>query len=257
MGDKVLWGIIFPTVVLVIFFAWPYLDNTPSRRFADRRFALIVCFSFMSIFTVLSYMGTAEYGVNTTADQEIFYYMAHEPAHNRMGIILPVPFEQLPAGFYTTREFSAEAGMEAAAIAALNEALYGSELGKQLAEQLKTEAHNPAFNLDATNIRVRPVPRAEAPRLAYVMQLFEKQVAKETQELYNGWGAVLITDNQSDLKRIDIILVWEAIELENGQPVLDENGNVKPIFKEDGTPVYNISIDHVFIHEQAAYFMNY
>lgn len=257
LGDKVLWGIIFPTVVLVIFFAWPYLDNTPSRRFADRRFALIVCFTFMSSFTVLSYMGTAEYGVNTTADQEIFYYMAHEPAHNRMGVILPVPFEQLPAGFYTTREFSAEEGMEAAAIAALNEALYGSELGKQLAEQLKTEAHNPAFNLDATNIRVRPVPQAEAPRLAYVMELFEAQVAKETQELYNGWGAVLITDNQANLKRIDIILVWEAIELENGQPVLDENGNVKPILHEDGTPVYNISIDHVFIHEQAAYFMNY
>ncbi|MCL4255804.1 MAG: cytochrome b N-terminal domain-containing protein, partial [Anaerolineae bacterium] len=76
LGDKVLWGIIFPTIVLVIFFAWPYLDNTPSRRFADRRFALIVCFTFMSSFTVLSYMGTAEYGVNTTADQEIFYYMA-------------------------------------------------------------------------------------------------------------------------------------------------------------------------------------
>lgn len=257
LGDKVLWGIIFPTIVLVIFFAWPYLDNTPSRRFADRRFALIVCFTFMSSFTVLSYMGTAEYGVNTTADQEIFYYMAHEPAHNRMGVILPVPFEQLPAGFYTTREFSAEEGMEESAIAALNEALYGTTLGMQLAETLSVEEHNPVFNLEATNIRVRPVPEAEAPRLAYVMELFEAQVAKETQELYNGWGAVLITDNQSDLKRVDIILVWEAIELENGQPVLDENGNVKPILNEDGTPVYNISIDHVFIHEQAAYFMNY
>lgn len=257
LGDKVLWGIIFPTIVLVIFFAWPYLDNTPSRRFADRRFALIVCFTFMSSFTVLSYMGTAEYGVNTTADQEIFYYMAHEPAHNRMGVILPVPFEQLPAGFYTTREFSAEEGMEESAIAALNEALYGTTLGMQLAETLAVEEHNPVFNLEATNIRVRPVPEAEAPRLAYVMELFEAQVAKETQELYNGWGAVLITDNQSDLKRVDIILVWEAIELENGQPVLDENGNVKPILNEDGTPVYNISIDHVFIHEQAAYFMNY
>ncbi|PJF29714.1 MAG: hypothetical protein CUN52_07005 [Phototrophicales bacterium] len=257
LGDKVLWGIIFPTVVLLIFFAWPYLDNTPSRRYADRRFALIVCFAFMSSFTVLSYMGTAEYGVNTTADQEIFYYMAHEPAHNRMGIILPVPFEQLPAGFYTTREFTAEEGMKESAIAALNEALYGTELGKQLAEKLKTEAHNPAFNLDATNIRVRPVPQAEAPRLAYVMELFEKQVAKEDKELYNGWGAVLITDNQDNLKRIDIILVWEAIELENGQPVLDENGNVKPILKDDGTPVYNIAIDHVFIHRDAAYFMNY
>ncbi|MCL4252969.1 MAG: hypothetical protein KJ043_04215, partial [Anaerolineae bacterium] len=181
----------------------------------------------------------------------------HEPAHNRMGVILPVPFEQLPAGFYTTREFSAEEGMEESAIAALNEALYGTTLGMQLAETLSVEEHNPVFNLEATNIRVRPVPEAEAPRLAYVMELFEAQVAKETQELYNGWGAVLITDNQSDLKRVDIILVWEAIELENGQPVLDENGNVKPILNEDGTPVYNISIDHVFIHEQAAYFMNY
>lgn len=257
LGDKVLWGIIFPTVVLLIFFAWPYLDNTPSRRYADRRFALVVCFSFMSMFTVLSYMGTAEYGVNTTPAQEIFYYMAHEPAHNRMGVILPVPFEQLPAGLYTTREFAAEAGMEQSAIAALNEALYGTELGKQLAERLKTEAHNPVFNLDATNIRVRPVPRAEAPRLAYVMELFEQQVAKYDRHLRNGWGAILITDNQTNLKRVDLILVWESIELENGQPVLDENGNVKPILNEDGTPVYTIALDHVFIHRDAAYFMNY
>ncbi|MCU0481199.1 MAG: cytochrome bc complex cytochrome b subunit [Anaerolineae bacterium] len=257
LGDKVLWGIIFPTIVLVIFFAWPYLDNTPSRRYADRRFALIVCFSFMSSFTVLSYMGTAEYGVNTTADQEIFYYMAHEPAHNKMGVILPVPYEQLPAGMYTTREFSAEEGMEESAVAALNEYMYGSELGKQLAEQLKVEAHNPVLNLDATNIRFRAVPEAEAPRLAYVMDLYEQQIAKETKELYNGWGAIIITDNQDDLKRIDIIIIWEAVEIQDGQPVLDENGNVKPILKEDGTPVYNIAIDHVFIHRDGGYFMNY
>jgi len=257
LGDKVLWGIIFPTVVLVIFFVWPYIDNAPSRRYADRRFALIVCFSFMSSFTVLSYMGTAEYGVNTTADQEIFYYMAHEPAHNKMGVILPVPYEQLPAGLYTTREFSAEEGMGEAAIAALNESLYGSELGKQLAEQLTKEAHNPVLNTEATNIRFRAVPETEAPRLAYVMDLYEQQIAKESKELYNGWGAVIITDNQDGLKRIDIIIIWEAIEIENGQPVLDENGNVKPILKEDGTPVYNIAIDHVFIHRDGGYFMNY
>ncbi len=257
LGDKVLWGIIFPTVVLVIFFVWPYIDNAPSRRYADRRFALIVCFSFMSSFTVLSYMGTAEYGVNTTADQEIFYYMAHEPAHNKMGIILPVPYEQLPAGLYTTREFSAEEGMGEAAIAALNESLYGSELGKQLAEQLTKEAHNPVLNTEATNIRFRAVPETEAPRLAYVMDLYEQQISKESKELYNGWGAVIVTDNQDGLKRIDIIIIWEAIEIENGQPVLDENGNVKPILKEDGTPVYNIAIDHVFIHRDGGYFMNY
>jgi quinol-cytochrome oxidoreductase complex cytochrome b subunit len=257
LGDKVLWGIIFPTLVIVFFVVWPYVDNAPSRRYADRRFALIVCFSFISSFTVLSYMGTAEYGVNTTADQEIFFYMAHEPAHNKMGVLLPVPYEQLPAGMYTTREFTAEEGMGEAAIAALNETLYGSELGKQLAEHLKNEAHNPVINDEATNIRFRPVPEAEAPRFAYVMDLFEQQVAKETKELFNGWGAVIITDNQASLKRIDLILIWESIEIENGQPVLDENGNVKPILNEDGTPVYKISIKHVFIHRDGGYFMSY
>jgi len=147
--------------------------------------------------------------------------------------------------------------MGEAAIAALNESLYGSELGKQLAEQLTKEAHNPVLNTEATNIRFRAVPETEAPRLAYVMDLYEQQIAKESKELYNGWGAVIITDNQDGLKRIDIIIIWEAIEIENGQPVLDENGNVKPILKEDGTPVYNIAIDHVFIHRDGGYFMNY
>ena len=108
MGDKVLWGVIFPGVYLTGLMVMPYLDTAPSRRYADRRAMLALGFAIMSGTVVLSYMGLAEYGVETSADQEVLFEMTHEPAHNKMGVLLPIPFDELVPGMYTTREFAAE-----------------------------------------------------------------------------------------------------------------------------------------------------
>jgi ubiquinol-cytochrome c reductase cytochrome b subunit len=254
LGDKVLWGIIFPTIVFVGLMVLPYIDTTPSRRYADRRIALSFCFVLISATTVLSYMGLAEYGVETSADQEILYELLHEPAHNRMGIMLPIPFDELAPGMYTTRQFEPGVDDTAAGIAALNEQLIGTDKGRQFASNLR-EAKNSVVSPDASNIRFRPVP-ADASRFQAMMREFEHLIRENSAELHNGWGAIIVTENQENLRRIDAVIIWETVEMEGGRPVRDADGNTIPILTEDGAPVYSMTDQHVFIHRHGAYFMN-
>ena len=108
LGDKVLWGVIFPGVYLVGLMVIPYIDTTPSRRYADRRFALTMGLALMSFTVVLSYMGLPEYGVASSADTKVLHEMTMEPAHNHMGKLLPVPYGELAPGAYTTAQFEGD-----------------------------------------------------------------------------------------------------------------------------------------------------
>lgn len=247
LGDKVLWGIIFPTVVFVFLMIMPYLDLNPSRRYKDRRFMLSLGFVLISGTTVLSYMGLAEYGVDTSADAEILHYLTHEPAHNHMGLLLPVPFDQLVPGMYTTEQFAVPSDEASAAIAAVNERLDGTDLGFQIQSMLGSTYANVGA------LRVRAVPQ-DAPQLASVMQSFQKQMRENRDELFNGVGLVIISENQEGLRRVDVIIAWEEVELELGRPVKDADGRVIPVLTEDGLPIYRVSEEHIFIHRHAAYF---
>lgn len=266
MGDKVLWGIIFPTIVLVVLMVMPYLDVTPSRRYADRRFMLSAGFVLMSGMTVLSYMGLAEYGVNTSADQEIMFELTHEPAHNKMGILLPIPYEELAPGMYTTRQFAVENDAEQGnAVAAFNDEIElttftlgeGTPEAREITlEEWMVEDLALAHLTVSDDLRFTEVP-ATSPELAHVMEEFHHLVEAEIDgQLYNGFGTLIITQNQENMVRLDVMILWQEIQLEEGLPVYDENGEVIPLFNEDGTPKYRIAVDHIFIHRDAAYFMN-
>jgi len=253
MGDKVLWGIIFPTILLVGFMVMPYLDTAPSRRFADRRPMLALGMLIFGSITVLSYMGLAEYGVETSADQEIIHEIVKEPAHNHMGLLLPVPFDQLVPGFYTTRQFEAEEGDESNVLAAFNEEIemttftFVGEEGDltMTIEQLIADALDEAHLTVSDDLRFRTVP-SEAPELAHVVEEFGDMIASEDEELQNGWGGIVLSANQENLIRADVFVVWQETEE-------TEEGRVA-VFNEDGTPKMTISTDHVFIHRNSAYF---
>ncbi len=247
LGDKVLWGIVFPTVVFVFMMILPYLDTNPSRRYKDRRFMLSLGLVLISGTTVLSYMGLADYGVDTSADAEILHYMTHEPAHNHMGLLLPVPYDELVPGMYTTEQFAVSSDEAAAAIAALNERVDGTDLGSQIQGVLGSTY------ADVGALRFRAVPE-DAPELVSVMESFQKQLKEEEEELHNGFGMVIISENQDGLRRVDVLIAWEEVELEQGRPVKDADGQVVPILTEDGSPTYRVSEAHIFIHRHAAYF---
>src|SRR5690606_13372869 len=159
-------GVIFPGILLGFLMVVPYIDLTPSRRFADRRIALSISFLMLTATVVTSYMGLPEFGVATAPDQEILNELSFAPAHNHMGLLRPVPFEQLAVGAFTTREFAAEEGDTQAAVEAFNAELEQTGQLSALVQNLQTG------HLDIQSLNFTPVP-ADAAELRHVMEEFE------------------------------------------------------------------------------------
>jgi quinol-cytochrome oxidoreductase complex cytochrome b subunit len=262
LGDKVFWGIIFPSIVLGALAVYPYLDVTPSRRFAHRRFAITLFLAFISFITVLSYMGLPEFGVATSPDSEIFHELVFPPAHSRVGRLLPVPYDQLVPGMYTTRQVEAEEGDVANVLNAFNAELAltfpgtvslptVSYVDTTLADGLKNLLSLQSLPVAGVNFRSIPT---DAPELLNQLEFFADEIRKNEAYLHNGWGAFIITENQKNLKRIDLIISWDEVKVEGGRPVLDENG--QPILNTDanGNPIRRYNTEHVFIHKDALYF---
>jgi hypothetical protein len=292
LGDKVFWGVIFPGLVVGGLAVIPYIDVTPSRRFAHRRVAITFGLGLISVSAILSYMGLPEFGVATAADREILHEFTFPPAHNHIGAVLPIPYDELAVGAYTTREIEAEEGSEDEAVAAFNAEI---QSGGQL--QLITEHFGRDQALPLTNLRFTTVP-SDAPDLHAVLEEFEHKLEAEGVELRNAWGGIIVTQNQEDLKRIDLFIVWDEVLIEGGSVVLDDSGNpipvyatqevmqprvdasgnpvldeagesvMEPVVDENGNPVVEqvldengnpvpvrlISSEHVFIHEDSDYF---
>ncbi len=251
LGDKVFWGIIFPTLYVVVLAVVPYVDTAPSRRWAHRRFQLTFAFGMIAMTVILSYMGLSEFGVVTSADSEIINEMVKEPAHNHMGHIRPVPYDELRSGMYTTRQFEAGMGEEAEVVAAFNEEIENGEqatAATTLVGFLEATHHLPVTSLNFT-----PLPD-DGGELYHVLEEFGMAIEARPNELPNAWGGVIITDVQDGLKRIDVMIVWNDYVNENGRPILNENGQPTLVRDAEGNPVWRINNNHIFIHENSQYF---
>jgi len=293
LGDKLFWGVIFPTLLIIFLMAVPYIDVTKSRRFANRRVAITISGLLLAMTVVLSYMGLAKFGIPTAASTEILHEMTYEPAHNHMGEIRPVPYEQLVPGAYITREIIAgeaegeaaveafnaefetpipatqleaaapvaevtaeaimEATAEAMAEATSEPAAEGALAPGETTLSEEFIAHLVAGNLSVRSVRFTPVP-ADAPELHHALEEFAQMIAREDKELYNGWGAIIITQNQANLKRLDLVISWDEVLLDNGNPVLNEDGNPIPVLDANGNPIRRYSSEHLFINQNSAYF---
>ena len=247
LGDKTFWGVIFPGILLGFLMVVPYIDLNPARRFAQRRLAFSISFLMLTALVVTSYMGLAEFGVATAPDQEILNEMTFEPAHNHMGLLRPVSFDQLATGAFTTREFAGGAEHGPAGVAAFNDMLQQSGEMEHLLDHLEIQF------LSLPTLRFTPVP-ANAPELIHVLEEFAHLLEAEQVELLDSWGVVIITPNQGNLKRLDVVINWQEVEIVGGKPVLDDSGNPIPVFNDDGTPVRRTSSKHIFINEQSGYF---
>ncbi len=266
LGDKVFFGIIFPTIILIVLAVWPYMDVTPSRRFADRRFALTFFLALISFITCLSYMGLPKFGVETSPDAEILHELMYPPQHSHVGAVLPIPYEQLVPGMYTTRQIEGDASESASVVAAFNEELKQTYTGTINSPAYTTGIANAKKTvgdglvdvlsdqkLAITSANFREVP-SDAPELKHVLSLLAEDIDNNRNYLFNGWGVMVITQNQDNLKRVDLVISWNEVEVDKGRPILDSNGSPTLVLDADGNPIVRYKTDHVFIHRDSLYF---
>ena len=252
LGDKVFWGIIFPTIVIVFLLVIPYIDVSKTRRWAHRRVAFSVALVLLSGLTVLSYMGLSEFGVHNSADTTIIHELLMEPQHNHVGELRPVPFDQLVPGMYSTRQFEAEERDVPDVLAAFNTEIGNGAFAVEGNSDVLTYMSN-VQHLPMTTMNISAVP-ADAVELRDAMEFFDEELNKHNVELLNAWGVVIITEPQQNLKRIDVIISWDSVQMQSGKPVLDTNGQPILVLDAEGNPIRRINSDHMFIHRDTQYF---
>lgn len=275
LGDKLFWGVIFPTIALGGLATLPYVDVSSSRRFAHSRVTITVALLLISFSTLLSYMGLAKFAVQTSAETEIVHELTFEPAHSHVGSGRTIPYSEMVPGAYTTHQLHGEEGMAPIDIINLfnNETLENGQL-----EQLQTELRNQHVIPGQIPNNFRVIPADESPRLLHVVEEFNHLIEEAPRELPNAWGALVITDNQDGLKRLDWVVSWDEVVVEGGNVVMDDNGEPmyvmieeevamlddegNPMMDEAGEPMMEmievrsrrIFSDHIFVHENGAYF---
>ena len=202
-------------------------------------------------------MGLAKFAVKTSAETEIVHELTFEPAHSKVGTGRTVPFDQMIVGAYSTAELHAHEGMSAVnQVEAVNAEVAASGQFSQMHEELKDQ-HLSANQLP---LRFRTIPVDEAPVLMRVMEEFNHHLEAVPIELPNVWGALVITDNQDGLKRLDWVVSWDSVVVEGGEVQLDEQGNPLYVYGDEldaegiPVPLRRIYSDHLFIHEASAYF---
>ena len=102
LGAKVFWGVIAPGILVNLVFVIPYLEVGPSRRYVHRRIGLTIAAVSVVAFSALTYMGTPYYAVSSSADQEVVAALVPQ---THPGPLRGTPFEELPAGEYTTKQW--------------------------------------------------------------------------------------------------------------------------------------------------------
>jgi hypothetical protein len=105
LGDKTLMGIIVPTLVFVLLFVLPYIDFNPSRRAKDRRLAILAGLAGALALVVLTWMGTANFGVVGAPAQEVIQEFIPEEG---VGAVRSLPYDQLLPGVYDTLSLPAD-----------------------------------------------------------------------------------------------------------------------------------------------------
>ncbi len=113
LADKVLIAFFFIPALALAFFVMPYIEVGKSRRYADRRVGLSVSMLFIAFMLVSNWMGSPEYRVESSPDQEVFQELIPQEGHS---VILSIPYEDLTEGTW-------QPGQEVPGNPALTEAL--------------------------------------------------------------------------------------------------------------------------------------
>lgn len=126
-----------------------------------------------------------------------------------------------------------------------------------LSSQLVNDDH---LDPDAMPAAFRMVPD-DAPELRHVLEELDHMIAEFPEELPDAWGAILITEGQDGLRRMDIAISWDGVLIDNGQVQTGPDGEPLPLMEtveiDDvmvEQQVRRLQTSHIFLHEDSAYF---
>jgi quinol-cytochrome oxidoreductase complex cytochrome b subunit len=103
LGDKVIWGIVIPTVLLGGLLFLPYVELGPSRRYGHRRIGLSGAALAVAVFVILSFMGTPWFGVETSPEEEAVAVLLPQ---THPGPIRLADWDDLEVGVYEAATWS-------------------------------------------------------------------------------------------------------------------------------------------------------
>lgn len=196
-------------------------------------------------------------------EREILHEITMEPAHNHVGPARTVPFSQAVPGMYVTSQIEGED--LALVMEELNKADVWSFVSAEdptqnryitgydlLKNRLVTTDHAPSLPT-----RFRAVPD-DAPVLLNVLKLFQHDLELNHDELPNAKGIIVINSVQPNLKRLDFVIMWDSVEIAEGEIVKNEDGTpkLKTYVDNDGNTVVERRVEamHFYLHEDSAYF---
>jgi quinol-cytochrome oxidoreductase complex cytochrome b subunit len=187
LADKVFIAFIFIPALAVAFFVMPYIEVGKSRRYADRRVGLSVAMLFIAFMLISNWMGSPEYRVESSPDQEVFQELLPQEGHS---VILSVPYEDLEIGTF-------EPGQEVAGNPALTDAL----------REFEAAMNRHSCNLESDQWRddCKPITGNDGTVTQYANN-FTKDAMPDAE-------AVLIVEpEQHDMKRITLQIQSESPE---------------------------------------------
>lgn len=109
IGNKVLWGLVMPGVIFGFLFTLPYFELGPSRRYIDRRVGLSVGALVVAVLSILTFMGTPFYSVETSAPQEVVAALAPQTHPGELRAMNPEVYPLIVGEWDTTEESIAKA----------------------------------------------------------------------------------------------------------------------------------------------------
>jgi ubiquinol-cytochrome c reductase cytochrome b subunit len=93
MGDKFGFGVAYPLGIFIVMFLLPYLDRNPSRRFKDRKIALLGGVTLFILLAFQTYAGLPTYGITMTGSSELQFEWVPGEGEGKAD---HVPFDMLP-----------------------------------------------------------------------------------------------------------------------------------------------------------------
>ena len=214
-GDKVLMGVIIPTIIFGFLFTMPYIDVTKSRRYAHRRVALSLGALTVALLVILNYTGTPYYGVETAADQEIAQEMI---PGEKIGPIRTTPFDQLVATTETIT-FADFANPNASGIQ-LND--------------LDAYLETIAVPIKEDNLEELEAQYADNyPDFFHAIEEFHHLLFDKYEgEMENPHGYLIITDYQPNVKRIQLVITWTQDDPDTGEEARFTSGTTTYVHAE-------------------------